>query len=338
MRCRLGLLLVVATALSVIGCASHRQPSAGAWGRVQNFVPPSAPLPAAPNAAAEGPTYNLTSQPNDLRVMTFNLRVPFVLDAWNFWSLRRDLVVKTVDAFNPDILGTQECPETSAAYLRLHLSEYDFVGIGRDDGKLRGEMCAMFFKRDRFNKIEEGHFWLSKNPLQPGSKSWGTGSTRLVSWLTLQPKDGGQAFCWFNTHFDNASSHARLESAKLLRTAINDIAKGMPVVVTGDFNADQHTGPYELLVGGRPGIDCDLYDAFRITHPIPDSNEGTMHNFHGGHNGPRIDWILTNNFFQPIDVEIDHTQRGPQFPSDHFPVKAVIRMNNTVAPAVARIE
>src|SRR5437773_293070 len=96
-----GLAWVIVASMGLIGCASNRHTEEHTWGRVQGFAAPSAPLPATPNAAAEGQTYNLTSQPNDLRVMTFNLRVPFVLDAWNFWSLRRDLVAKTVEAFNP---------------------------------------------------------------------------------------------------------------------------------------------------------------------------------------------------------------------------------------------
>jgi endonuclease/exonuclease/phosphatase family metal-dependent hydrolase len=299
----------------------------------------SAPLPAAPSAAAEGEPFVLAAQPNDLKIMTFNLRVPFILDGWNFWTFRRDLIVSTVEKFQPDILGTQECPRSSAEYLESKLTEYDFVGVGRNDGKLRGEMVGMFFRRDRFTKTHEGHFWLSNTPSKAGSKSWGNGAPRMVSWVTLQPKDGSATFCWFNTHFDNASGHSRNESAKLLRAEVKQIAGNMPAVVTGDFNADQHTEPYELLVGGRPGIDTDLYDAFRLANPIVNDNEGTMHNFHGGKNGPRIDWILTNAGFQPLDVTIDHTQRGPLFPSDHFPVKAIVRFNTPPAPTnIAKAE
>ncbi len=295
-------------------------------------LPALAPLPAAPPAAAEAQAFALAAQPNDLKIMSFNLRVPFVLDGWNYWTFRRDFIVSTVENFQPDILGTQECPRSSADYLREKLTAYDFVGVGRNDGKLRGEMCGMFFRRDRFTKMNEGHFWLSDTPSKAGSKSFGNGVPRMVSWVTLQPKDGSAAFCWFNTHFDNASARSRMESAKLLRAEVKQISGAMPAVVTGDFNADQHTEPYELLVGGRPGIDTDLFDAFRLANPIVQDNEGTMHNFHGGKNGPRIDWILTNAGFQPLDVVIDHTQRGPLFPSDHFPVRAIMRFN---APAVA---
>jgi endonuclease/exonuclease/phosphatase family metal-dependent hydrolase len=285
-------------------------------------------LPEAPLASASRTPLRLSTNPNQLRVMTFNLRVPFLLDAWNYWVFRRGLVVSTIDKFAPDILGTQECPYSSAKYLRSKLTDYGFVGAGRDDGKRGGEMCGMFFRRDRFTKLDSGTFWLSDTPGVPGSKSWGNWSPRIVSWIKLQPKAGGSAFCWFNTHFDNGSTHSRIESAKLLRAKADAIAGGLPIVVTGDFNADCHGRAYEMLVGGRPGIDTDLFDAFRVTHPIVKDGEGTMHNFHGGRNGARIDWILTSKAFKPLDVEIDHTQVGPIFPSDHFPVEAVVSMTS----------
>ncbi len=323
-----------------VGCASGANEPHD-WGRMNKSAGQaiiSSPLASSlGSAVTPGQTFALSTQPDEMKVMTFNVRVPFLLDAWNFWSLRRNLVIDTIRGFDPDLLGTQECPKTSADYLRDKLTGYEFVGVGRNDGKSRGEMCAMFFKRDRYTKVEEGHFWLSKTPAKIGSKGWGAMAPRLVSWITLRPRDGGPAFCWFNTHFDNASSKARLESAKLLREAIGDIAKGMPVVVTGDFNADQNTAPYKTLLGSRRDASARLHDAFRLTN-ADERGQGTMHNFHGSKNGDRIDWILTNNYFQPVTCEIDHTQRGPQFPSDHFPVKAIVRMNTVPSEPLAQIE
>ena len=334
-----GIVATIGLLLITVGCASSRN-ERQTWGRIEKNAGDaivSSPLPQGPLAAAEGQsTYALSNQPDDLKVMTFNLRVPFLLDGWNFWSLRRELVVDTIRSFDPDLLGTQECPKTSADYLCDNLPGYEFVGVGRNDGKSRGEMCGMFFKRDRYTKVEEGHFWLSKTPEKIGSKGWGAMAPRMVSWVTLRPRDGGPAFCWFNTHFDNASSRARLESARLLREAIADIAPGMPIIITGDFNANQHTPPYKTLLGTARDGSLRLYDAFRLIN-ADRRDQGTMHNFHGGKNGDRIDWILTNSFFQPVMCEIDYTQRGPQFPSDHFPVKAVVRLNTVPAEPVAQV-
>src|SRR5207248_3937564 len=134
---------------------------------------------------------------------SFNLRVPFALDTFNHWQFRKPLVTETIQEFNPDLLGTQECLHQQAEYLENEMPQYTFIGVGRNDGKESGEMAGMFFKTSKFMEIDHGHFWLSETPSTPGSKSWGTAYTRMCSWVKLRPKAGGETFCWFNTHFDN---------------------------------------------------------------------------------------------------------------------------------------
>src|ERR1051326_5741741 len=263
MRFLMGMGLGVLVALT--GCASSMppvaeplQPKTTTTGAAPGSAQYVDPLPmavdlvtpsehTAPATEAQGgvkPQY-LNAHSSDLRVMTFNLRVPFVLDGPNYWDFRKGLTAETIRNFNPDILGTQECLSGPAGYLREQLSDYTFVGVGRDDGKTHGEMCGMFFKTARFEKLDSGHFWLSETPQKPGSKSWGASYTRMASWVKLQPRDGGPALCWINTHFDNGSSHARVEEAHLLRHEMDVIAPGMPMIVTGDFNADYNSEPYK---------------------------------------------------------------------------------------------
>ena len=113
---------------------------------------------------------------HELRVMTFNLRVRTILDGHNIWDKRRDLVVERVRAFDADLLGTQEGLDSMETYLRQQLGDYTFRGVGRDDGKQRGEMCGVFFKTARFELLEGGYFWLSKTPEKPGSRGWAAAS------------------------------------------------------------------------------------------------------------------------------------------------------------------
>ena len=101
-----------------------------------------------------------TSQPRaarELRVMTFNLRVRTILDGLNIWDRRRELVVQRVRALDPHLLGTQEGLASMEAFLREQLSDYIF-GVGRSDGKHRGEMCGVYFKTARFELLEGGPF------------------------------------------------------------------------------------------------------------------------------------------------------------------------------------
>ncbi len=261
------------------------------------------------------------------RVMSFNLRTATIIDAQNHWNLRKDLVVKSIKTFSPDLLGTQECQASQARYLKDHLPAYQFVGVGRNSGKADGEMCGVFYRSDRFVKLEEGHFWLSKTPDKPGSKSWGSAFKRMVTWVRLAPRDGSnRVFYFFNTHMDNSSEMARVQGAWLLRRKIDQIADGRPVIVTGDFNTDSDTTPYQLLVRGPQDWRGYLIDSYRQINPVPGLNEGTRHKFYGKTSGDRIDWIISTNNFTTLAADIDRTKYRGQYPSDHFPVTAVLRM------------
>jgi endonuclease/exonuclease/phosphatase family metal-dependent hydrolase len=290
-------------------------------------VTQTAPQNAAQNAAT----------PNDLRVMTFNLRVRTILDGLKIWDRRRELVVQRVRTFDPDLLGTQEGLASMEDFLREQLPDYTFFGAGRGDGKEAGEMCGVFFRTTRFDFIEGGHFWLSTTPDRPGSHGWGALVPRMVTWVKLRQRSDGQTFCWFNTHFDAWNARARNESAKLLLAHREQIAGAMPTLITGDFNANEDSGPYKTMLQPRAG-ETPLVDTFRAVNPERISEEGTMHNFSGKRDGSRIDWILASEpNFQVISCSIDRAKGTVGYPSDHFPVTATLRFTPSTLP-IARIE
>lgn len=210
------------------------------------------------------PTTAMATAPADstritLRIMSFNLRYGTVGDGENAWEFRRQLVRDTILAFSPDVLGTQECLAFQAEFLQGQFPDYGFVGAGRDDGDRAGEMCAIFFRRDRYDPLASGHFWLSETPDRPGSKSWDSALPRMVSWVKLRAKgDTSLTFCIFNTHFDHRGRTARRESARLLRRQALAIAQGSPLIFTGDFNAPanlQAKGPYRELISSATPSD-----------------------------------------------------------------------------------
>ena len=353
---------VVAVSLSVIGCGSHERVetalaqaafvnrstalstgASGSWTQPQMRVTPVQPPAALASRSTYFPQRAMTTLerpapapavaptapalPSELRVMTFNLRVPFVLDGTNHWGFRKKNVIKTINEYNPDVLGTQEVVADQADYLREQLPEYGFRGVGRGDGHRQGEMTAVLYRRDKFREIDHGYFWLSQTPDVPGSKSWGAWSTRMCTWVKLQPLDGSPAFAIFNAHLDNMSRRARENSARLMHQRIQSLAQGMPVIVTGDFNADAGSEPYRLLLAGeRTGLPQLLFDAFRLANPKVGNDEGTRHDFNGGRGGNRIDWILCNSGFAPLSAEINRTRGLLGYPSDHYPVQATLRL------------
>ena len=262
-----------------------------------------------------------------LRVMSFNIRFGTAKDGPNHWDLRRDLLVDTIRKFDPDLLGTQETLLEQAEFLAEKFPQYDWLGVGRDDAKRKGESVAIYWKKDRFEKQGGGHFWLSETPDVPGSKSWDTSLTRMATWVKLRDKkSAGPAsqFVWVNTHFDHMGKQARLESGKVIRAWLRKNAADVPVVVTGDFNTDAGSAPFKALVG--EGDAPQLTDAYTKLHPQRGEEEATHHAFKGGRKGTRIDWIVYSRPFDVVEAAIDHTNDNGRYPSDHYPVTAVLRV------------
>ncbi len=287
----------------------------------------SAPIYATPLLKRQGTTASLGAK-DSVRVMSFNVRQKLMTDLGNGWAFRRNLMVKTVRRFNPDILCTQECEVGQANDIQETLYDYDFVGAGRDNGKSSGEMCGVFFKTKTFRKLDEGHFWLSKNPGDPGSKSWGAMFTRMVTWVKLRHHLTGRDLYVFNTHFDQASDKARRESARLLERKIAQIALNTPVIVTGDFNTGESSKTYNILADHKGYV---LLDTFRQYDRTPSVAERTHHGFNGKTRGERIDWIMVSPEFTTLFAGIDRTHDGGRYPSDHFPVTAVVRLQGRYA-------
>lgn len=267
------------------------------------------------------------SAPKDappLRVMTFNVRYGTAKDGDNHWDKRKELCASRVTLFDPDLLGLQESLDFQNAFILGKLKDFGQVGVGRDDGKDKGEFSTLMYRKERFELVESGTFWLSETPETPGSKSWDSSLPRIASWALLRDrKAGGRELVALNTHFDHRGPTARLESAKRIRSFLTAKAKGRPVVVTGDFNAGPGSAPYKALMD--PGIDTlaltDVYASVYAANPEP--SQGTTNAFKEA-GTTRIDWILCSKQFTPRAAAIDRHREGPLFPSDHFPVTGVI--------------
>ncbi len=299
-----------------------------------------APHTNAEPAATQGdsPAPAATQEDTDdavmpIKVMSFNIRWGGAADPPSVWSKRRDRLLATVKAYDPDILGVQESILRQSKFMRNSLDGYIFYGAGRDNGRLAGEMCAVFYRGDRFRRVGGGHFWLSEEPDVPGSYGWGASFPRMVSWLRLRDKTDGRTFVIANTHFDHRSKKARLNSGKMLREKIEEIAEGDPVVVIGDFNCDEDSEPYAVLMGLDEGGVPWLVDAYREVHPDRSDEEATFHGFRGGIEGSRIDWVLHSPGFTALSAGIDRTHEGLKYPSDHYPVTATLVRDRVIEAA-----
>jgi endonuclease/exonuclease/phosphatase family metal-dependent hydrolase len=260
-----------------------------------------------------------------IKVMSFNIRYGTAMDGDNHWNKRKDFLVDVIKQYQPDLLGTQETLAFQKEYLEKSLPTMAGFGVGRDDGKLKGEMAALFYNKDRFEQLAGGHFWLSTTP-DKVSKGWDAALPRIASWVRLRDKRqaAGKPLLFLNTHFDHVGKKAREESAKLIRTQLKELGKGCHVIVTGDFNAGEGSPPYQALFAEQTGA-VKLHDCYRHTHRERQAEEGTFNGFKPtSTKGDRIDWICCSPDLDPVDSGIDRTLRDGRVASDHFAVTAMI--------------
>ena len=260
-----------------------------------------------------------------LRVMSYNIRNGRAKDGPNHWDKRKQLCLEPIRAFGPDLLGLQEAFEFQNRFIAAALPDHARVGVGRNNGKLAGEFATVFYRRKRFELIDHGTFWLSKTPQVPGSKSWDSSLPRIATWARLKDRaDGGRELLFLNTHFDHRGKTARHESARQIRAFLTRHAQGAAVVVTGDFNAAPNSAPHKAMVGSTENR-IRLVDTYAALHvPRPREQEGTAHRFNGKPSSGRIDWVLCSPDFKVRSASIDRFHREGRYPSDHFPVTAVL--------------
>jgi endonuclease/exonuclease/phosphatase family metal-dependent hydrolase len=257
--------------------------------------------------------------PAMIKVMSFNIRYGLANDGDNHWNNRRHLALARIHAFGPDLLGLQECRDDAQAdFIRSNLPDFHFFGVHRQGpGDTALEMAPLLFRRAAFELLDSGCFWLSETPEVPGSKSWGSAYPRTVSWARLASHFSGAELTYINTHFDYEPA-AIVGNAGCLRQWLEPIVRQTPLIVTGDFNADKDSDAYRLLTG-----DGMLIDAFRQVHR-PGEDEVTFHAFGRQQERAPIDWILVSDHFRVVDAWIDRFHEGKLFPSDHYPITAVL--------------
>lgn len=265
----------------------------------------------------------------ELRLMSFNVRYENEEDKDSHaWRQRVIGAVHMLRAQKPDVFGVQEALHGQAADLWASLPDYEFFGVGRDDGKRAGEYSGLFYQRDRFeaDAADCGTFWLSDTPKVVASKTWGNEIPRVAVWLHLLDRSTGRGFYVFNTHWDHKNQASREKAAILIADRI-DARKhaDQPVILLGDFNSNESNAGIAYLVGKQTPLagsermwQNGLLDTFQALHP-GEKNRRTLHFWTGSTEGNlKVDHILVSKGAKLGDAEI---LSGDQpMVSDHFPV------------------
>jgi len=255
----------------------------------------------------------------ELNVMTFNIRLNIKSDSLNAWPYRKDNVASQIKFHKTHVLGVQEALHDQMMDLIQSLSQYKYVGVGRDDGKTKGEYSAIFYDSTRLRLLGSSTFWLSLTPEIPGSKSWDAAITRIVTWAKFKDATSKKIFFVFNTHFDHIGKEARRESAKLIRQRVKEIAGSSPVIIMGDYNSKPSDDPIKILTDST---DKDRFiDTKAISLTPHYGPQGTFNAFTSKEtdNEP-IDFIFLKGKWKVLQHATLSQTWGGRFSSDHFPV------------------
>lgn len=249
-----------------------------------------------------------------MNVITYNVRYNTASDNENSWPMRREAVMDLLKFYKADIFSVQEALYDQITDLKEGMAEFEFVGVGRDDGNINGEFSAIFYRPSRYLLIENGTFWLSETPDHP-SKSWDAALNRICTWAKFRDKETQKSFCIFNTHFDHKGVKARRESAILILKKIDELTgRKDPVILTGDFNLTPDEKPMML-------IRQKLSDSRQVSRTIPKGPLGTFNGFDFNTTPEnRIDYIFVNRFITVNSYAVLNDSKNEHYPSDHLPV------------------
>ncbi len=255
-----------------------------------------------------------------VRIMTWNIRYNNPDDGVFAWPRRRDQLLSFVLSENPDVFCIQEGLHDQVAFLKDGLRGFTVCGVGRDDGKEKGEYSAIYFNTRRFSADTGGTFWLSPTPSVPG-KAWDAALPRIVTWVRLVDAPAGNTLFVFNTHFDHQGVAARENSALLLRAKVRDIAGVSPVVVAGDFNSTDTDSPYCILTSSEGPGPC-LADAMRRSLSPHSGPSATFTGFElkDPDPGERIDYLFVSESVRVLHHATLLARGKAGFLSDHLPV------------------
>lgn len=252
-----------------------------------------------------------------INVMSYNIRSDNGLhkDGTNSWEFRWKAAVDVINDIKPDVIGLQELTPLQIPALKEFCRGYQMKGVGRDDGKKKGEFASLMYNTATIALVKWGTFWLSETPDKP-TKGWDAKYPRTVTWAIFKCRKSGKKFLMLNTHLDHKGVQAREEGLRLVCQKAEQLNKeGLPVVVTGDFNIK----PDDPAFAGMEG--SGLEDV-RTIADLKDQ-QGSFHGW--GKESKIIDYIFVKGFsaipmFRTITEKYPDEAGEPHFVSDHFPI------------------
>lgn len=257
------------------------------------------------------------SAADSLRVMSFNIRYNNTSDGVNAWPHRKDLAASVFNDNNVDFAGLQEALKGQIEDLQERLPNYAWIGVGRDDGKEKGEYAPIFYRKDRFTVVDSGTFWLSKTPEVVASKDWDAALTRIATWARFKEIKTGKEIMFVNTHFDHVGEIARQESAKVIAAKMTELANGLPTLLTGDFNTPLDSKGIQTILALKSP---KLYNTQTQSKTLHFGGEASFTGFKESAPQPYIDFVFATKQFKVQKHGFITLKKDGVYVSDHWPV------------------
>ena len=247
-------------------------------------------------------------------IISYNIRYDNRWDKENLWSLRKNRLSQLLMDYDPSIFGIQEGLLNQVEWIDSTLRNYNYIGVGRDDGKGKGEFCAIYFDTTRYEVMESSTFWLSDTPNKV-SVGWDAALERICTYGLFKKKMSGKMIWVFNAHFDHVGGIARKKSSELILKTIKEVnTQSLPVVLMGDFNSNPDSDPIKIFKN-------NLEDALEISSTRLKGPTGTFNGFDKRHPlNNRIDYIFVKGMKVISYRHIDDRLSNNRHISDHLPV------------------
>ena len=255
-----------------------------------------------------------SAQSQELKVMSYNIRLSTDKDGTNAWKYRCPATLEMIKDQNPDVFGVQEALPEQVSFLEEWVEGYDCVGVGRDDGKKKGEFMSIFWNKKTVKLMKWGTFWLSETPEKP-SKGWDAACYRTATWALMKDKRTGERFYFVNTHLDHAGAEARKNGLKLIVERIAEInPEGYPMVLTGDFNMKPSAPELKDL-------DACMKSARKVA--LATDSHQTFNGWGKAKSDMVIDYIYISGFSSCLEYQtVTKKYNDRKFISDHYPITA----------------
>ena len=255
-----------------------------------------------------------SAQSSELKVMSYNIRLGSGEDGTNSWVYRCPATLEMLEDQQPDVFGVQEALGYQIQFLEEFTKDYECVGVGRDNGKKKGEFMSIFWNKKTVKMLKWGTFWLSETPEKP-SMGWDAACFRTATWALMKDKKTGKKFYFVNTHLDHVGVEARRNGLKLIVDRIEEInPEGLPMVLTGDFNMKPSAPELKDL-------DARMKSARKVA--LKTDSHNTYNAWGKASSDDIIDYIYISGFSScPEYQTVTKKYAQRTYVSDHYPIVA----------------